>query len=333
MATSTPSARRSRSTCPDVEPSPTYLLVIPVHDEQDSLRELYRRLDEVFPHLDGDVEVLFVDDGSTDMSYPLMLELHHRDPRFKVVHLARNFGHQLAITAGIELARGDAVVVMDGDLQHPPELLPELAARWREGYDVVYGVMTERPEGWVKRITARVYYRLLRKLTTIEIPAAAGDFRLADRRVIDAFRAMPERNRFVRGMFAWLGHRQIAVPYAVPERFAGSSKYTLRRMIRLATDGLVSFSTAPLRLALDLGFVVSAVAFLFGIATLITKLAGAFLVPGWLTIVLVTSFIGGIQLIVIGVVGEHVGRIYDEAKARLHYLGCEPHGFDHEPEL
>ena len=294
-----------------MEPDPTYSLVIPVHDEQDSLRELYRRLDEVFPQLDGEVEVLFVDDGSTDLSYPLMLELHRLDPRFKVIHLARNFGHQLAITAGIELARGDAVVVMDGDLQHPPELLPELAARWREGYDVVYGVMTERPEGWMKRITARVYYRMLRKLTTVEIPAAAGDFRLADRRVVDAFRAMPERNRFVRGMFAWLGHRQIAVPYAVPERFAGSSKYTLPRMIRLATDGLVSFSTAPLRLALDLGFVVSGLAFLFGLATLIPRSPARSSCRAGYGVVLVTSFIGGIQLIVIGVVGESVhGRIY-----------------------
>ena len=314
-----------------MEPYPTYSIVIPIHDEQESLQELHRRLVEVFPLLDGEVEVLFVDDGSTDLSYPVMLELHGRDPRFKIIHLARNFGHQLAITAGIELARGDAVIVMDGDLQHPPELLPALAERWREGYDVVYGVMTERPEGWLKRITARTYYRVLRKLASVEIPAAAGDFRLADRRVVEAFRAMPERNRFVRGMFAWLGFRQIAVPYVVPERFAGSSKYTLRRMVRLATDGLVSFSTAPLRLALDLGFVVSGLAFLFGIATVITKLAGAFLVPGWLTIVLVTSFIGGIQLIVIGVVGEYVGRIYDEVKARPLYLVRELHGFEHEP--
>jgi polyisoprenyl-phosphate glycosyltransferase len=314
-----------------VEPYPTYSVVIPIHDEQESLQEMHRRLTDVFPLLDGEAEVLFVDDGSSDLSYPLMLELHARDARFKVVHLARNFGHQLAITAGIELARGDAVVVMDGDLQHPPELIPALAERWREGYDVVYGVMTERPEGWLKRTTARIYYRVLRTLANVEIPEAAGDFRLADRRVVEAFRAMPERNRFVRGMFAWLGFRQIAVPYAVPERFAGSSKYTLRRMIRLATDGLVSFSTAPLRLALDLGFVVSALAFLFGIATLITKLAGAFLVPGWLTIVLVTSFVGGIQLIVVGVVGEYVGRIYDEVKARPLYLVRELHGFDHQP--
>jgi dolichol-phosphate mannosyltransferase len=314
-----------------VEPSPTYSVVIPIHNEQESLQELHRRLVEVFPLLDGEVEVLFVDDGSTDLSYPVMLELHARDPRFKVIQLARNFGHQLAITAGIELARGDAVAVMDGDLQHPPEVLPALAERWREGYDVVYGVMTERPEGWLKRLTARVYYRALRRLASVEIPAAAGDFRLADRRVVEAFRAMPERNRFVRGMFAWLGHRQIAVPYAVPERFAGTSKYTLPKMIRLATNGLVSFSTAPLRLALDLGFVVSGFAFLFGIATLATKLAGVFLVPGWLTIVLVTSFIGGIQLMVIGVVGEYVGRIYDEVKARPLYLIRELHGFDHEP--
>jgi dolichol-phosphate mannosyltransferase len=314
-----------------VDHSPTYSIVIPLHDEQESLRELHRRLVDVFPQLDGEVEVILVDDGSTDFSYPLMLELHGRDPRFKVVHLARNFGHQLAITAGIDLARGDAVVVMDGDLQHPPELLPELAAQWRAGHDVVYGVMTQRPEGWLKRSTARAYYRLLRKLASVEIPAAAGDFRLADRRVIEAFRAMPERNRFVRGMFAWLGFRQVAVPYAVPPRFAGSSKYTFRRMIRLAVDGLVSFSTTPLRLVLDLGFAVSALSFLFGIATLISKFAGVLLVPGWLTIVLVTSFIGGIQLIVIGVVGEYVGRIYDEVKARPLYLVRELHGFDSEP--
>jgi glycosyltransferase involved in cell wall biosynthesis len=310
-----------------VDPRPTYSVVVPIHNEQETLQELHRRLEDVFPLLDGEAEVLFVDDGSTDLSYPLMLELHRGDPRFKVIQLARNFGHQLAITAGIDLASGDAVVVMDGDLQHPPEILPELAARWREGYEVVYGVMTERPEGWLKRHTARVYYRLLHKLSSVDIPSAAGDFRLADRRVIEAFRAMPERNRFVRGMFAWLGFRQIAVEYAAPARFAGRSKYTLPKMIRLATDGLLSFSTRPLRLALDLGFVVSGFAFLFGVATLISKFAGAFLVPGWLTIVLVTSFVGGIQLVVVGVVGEYVGRIYDEVKARPLYLVRELHGF------
>jgi polyisoprenyl-phosphate glycosyltransferase len=313
--------------------APTYSIVVPIHDEQESLRELHERLTAVFPLLDGEAEVILVDDGSRDLSYPVMLELHRRDERFKIVHLTRNFGHQLAITAGIDLAAGDAVILMDGDLQHPPELLPELAARWREGYDIVFGVMTERPEGWLKRLTARVYYRLLRRLASIEIPAAAGDFRLADRRVIEAFRAMPERNRFVRGMFAWLGFRQIAVPYAVPARFAGRSKYTFRKMIRLATDGLVSFSTAPLRLALDVGFVVSGLSFLFGIGTLVSKFAGVLLVPGWLTIVLVTSFVGGIQLIVIGVVGEYVGRIYDEVKARPLYLVRDLHGFEHAPAV
>jgi len=313
-----------------MSPSPTYSVVVPIHNEQESLRELHRRLGEVFSQLDGEAEAILVDDGSTDLSYPLMLELHSRDPRFKVVQLSRNFGHQLAITAGIDLAGGEAVVVMDGDLQHPPELLLELAARWRDGYDVVYGVMTARPEGWLKRMTARAYYRLLRRLASVEIAAAAGDFRLADRRVIEAFRAMPERNRFVRGMFAWLGYRQLAVPYEVPPRFAGRSKYTLRKMTRLAVDGLTGFSTAPLRLVLDLGFAVSVLSFLFGIATLVSKFAGAFLVPGWLTIVLVTSFIGGIQLVVIGVVGEYVARIYDEVKARPLYLVRELHGFEHE---
>lgn len=312
-------------------PKPTYSIVVPVHDEQEALPELYRRLTAVLAELDGGAEVIFVDDGSDDLSYPMMLEFHRADARFKVAQLSRNFGHQLAISAGIDLARGDAVIVMDSDLQHPPEVIPEFAARWRDGYEVVYGVMVDRPEGWFKRTTARGYYRLLRKFSSIEIPAAAGDFRLADRRVIDAFRAMPEQNRFVRGMFAWLGFRQIAVPYAAPTRFAGSSKYTLGKMIRLATDGLISFSTRPLRLALDVGFVVSGLAFLFGIASLISKFAGTFLVPGWLTIVLVTSFIGGIQLIVIGVVGEYVGRIYDEVKARPLYLVRELHGFEHEP--
>ena len=311
-----------------MDPAPTYSVVVPLHNEQESLGELQRRLVDVMPQLDGDAEVLLIDDGSTDMTYPLMLELRRRDARFKTVQLARNFGHQLAITAGIDLARGEAVVVMDGDLQHPPELIPQLAEQWRAGYDIVFGVMTERPEGWTKRVTARVYYRLLRKLASVEIPAAAGDFRLVDRRVVEAFRAMPERNRFVRGMFAWLGFRQIAVPYAVPARYAGSSKYTLRKMLRLATDGLVSFSTRPLRLALDLGFVVSGLSILFGVATLVSKFVGTFLVPGWLTIVLVTSFIGGIQLMVIGVVGEYVGRIYDEVKARPLYLVRELHGFD-----
>jgi dolichol-phosphate mannosyltransferase len=313
-----------------VEAAPTYSVVVPIHNEQESLHELHRRLADVLSRLDGDAEVLLVDDGSTDLSYPLMLEIHRRDPRFRIVQLARNFGHQLAITAGIDLAVGDAVVVMDGDLQHPPELLPELAERWREGFDVVYGMMTDRPEGFVKRLTARVFYKVLRRLASVEIPAA-GDFRLADRRVIEAFRAMPERNRFVRGMFAWLGYRQIAVPYVAPERFAGRSKYTIGRMIRLATDGLVSFSTRPLRLALDLGFVVSALSFLFGIGSLVSKYAGVLLVPGWLTIVLVTSFLGGIQLMVIGVVGEYVGRIYDEVKARPLYLVRELHGFERDP--
>jgi glycosyltransferase involved in cell wall biosynthesis len=308
---------------------PTYSIVIPIHNEQETLHELQRRLVEVILLLDGEAEVLLVDDGSTDLSFPLMLELHRLDPRFKVIQLARNFGHQLAITAGIDFATGDAVIVMDGDLQHPPELLPELADRWRDGYEVVYGVMTKRTEGWFKRATARTFYRVLQKLSSFDIPNAAGDFRLADRRVIEAFRAMPERNRFVRGMFAWLGFRQVAVPYAAPTRFAGSSKYTVRKMIRLATDGLISFSTRPLRLALDLGFVVSALSFLFGIASLITKFAGVLLVPGWLTIVLVTSFIGGIQLMVIGVVGEYVGRIYDEVKARPLYLVRDLRGLDH----
>ena len=303
-------------------------VVVPVYDEEESLPELARRLGAVLDDLDLESEVLLVDDGSTDSSYPLMVELSGRDPRFKVVHLSRNFGHQVAITAGIELARGDAVVIMDSDLQHPPELLPAFLERWRAGYDVVYGVMQERTESWFKRLTARVFYTLLRRLTRVEMPPAAGDFRLIDRHAVDAFVAMRERNRYVRGMVAWVGFRQVGLEYACPPRFAGRSKYTVRKMLRLALDAIFSFSTVPLRLALQLGLVVSACSVLFGLASLASKFAGVEVVPGWVTIIVVTTFLGGMQLIVLGVMGEYVGRVYDEVKRRPLYLVRRLHGFE-----
>jgi dolichol-phosphate mannosyltransferase len=301
--------------------------VIPVHNEQHNVAELHRRLDAVLASLGEDAELIFVDDGSGDATYPLLVELNGMDPRVKVVRLSRNFGHQLAISAGLDLAAGDAVVVMDGDLQHPPETVPALVARWREGYDVVYGVMQSRPEGWLKRTTAGLFYRLLARLVRIDVPAAAGDFRLVDRRAVAAFKAMRETNRYVRGMFSWVGFRQTSVPYDVPPRHAGRSSYTFTRMLKLAADGIFSFSTRPLRLVLGLGFVVSVCAVLFGIASLVSKYAGVYVVPGWVTLVLVTSFIGGVQLFVLGMVGEYIGRIYDEVKRRPLYLVSDLHGF------
>jgi glycosyltransferase involved in cell wall biosynthesis len=307
---------------------PTYSFVIPIHDEEESLRELHQRLAALLETLDGPAEVIFVDDGSRDASYPIMVELNRNDPRFKVVSLSRNFGHQLALTAGLDFARGDAVIVMDGDLQHPPEVVPDLVARWREGYEVVFAVMRERTEGWLKRTTARSYYRILRRMSDVDVPEAAGDFRLVDRGALDAFREMRERNRYVRGMFSWIGFRQIGVPYECPPRFAGKSKYTFGRMLKLGRDGIVSFSNLPLQLVLNLGFAVSAASFIVGIAAIVVKAAGLFVVPGWASIVVIVSFMGGIQLIVLGVIGEYVARVYDEVKHRPLYVVHNLHGFD-----
>ncbi len=312
--------------------SPRLLSVVaPVHDEQESLEELVGRVLAACDGLSLAVELILVDDGSRDMSYPLMLELSRRDPRVKVVQLARNFGHQVAISAGVELARGDAVVIMDSDLQHPPELIPELVRLWQEGFDVVYGVMRERPEGWFKRVSARGFYWLLGRLAKIEMPHAVGDFRLADRAVIDAFVSMPERGRYVRGMFAWLGFKQVGVDYVPPPRFGGRSKYTVRRMARLAFDGIFGFSGYPLRVALAAGLAVSALSFLVGIASGVSRYAGVYTVPGWATIVVVSTFVGGVQLVVLGVIGEYVGRIYEEVKRRPLYVVRRTHGFEESP--
>ena len=304
-------------------------IVVPVHDEQESLEELVRRLTEALGGLpELEAEIILVDDGSRDASYPLMVTLAGRDPRIKVLQLSRNFGHQVALTAGIERATGDAVIVMDADLQHPPELIGEFVRLWRDDNDVVYGVMQERTEGWFKRVTARAYYALLRKLTQVDMPAAAGDFRLVDRVAVDAFVSMRERDRYVRGMFAWLGFTQTGIDYVPPPRYAGHSKYTVRKMARLAFDGIFSFSIYPLRIVLAFGLVVSLLSFLLGIASAISKFVGAYTVPGYVTIVVVVTFIGGIQLVVLGALGEYIGRIYEEVKRRPLYVVRREHGFE-----
>lgn len=309
-------------------------VVVPVYDEQDSLEELVRRLTAVVERLPGvETEVILVDDGSRDSSLPLLIALSRRDRRLKIVQLSRNFGHQVALTAGIELAQGDAVVLMDADLQHPPELIEQFVELWREGNDIVYGVMTGRPEGRLKRWSARVYYRLLNRLTTTTMPPAAGDFRLIDRVVVDAFLAMRERDRYLRGMFAWLGFRRVGVEYVPPTRYAGRSKYTVARMVRLAVDGILSFSIFPLRVVLGIGLVVSVASFLFGIASAVSKFVGVFTVPGWATLVVVTTFIGGIQLIVLGVIGEYIGDIHAEVKRRPLYVVSELENFPDVREL
>ncbi|HZB23535.1 MAG TPA: glycosyltransferase family 2 protein [Gaiellaceae bacterium] len=304
-----------------------YSFVIPVFNEQETLPELWSRLTAVIDELDGPAEVLFVDDCSADGTRELLLALQRDDPRVRVIRFARNFGHQVAISAGLDFAVGEAVIVMDGDLQDPPEIVPDLVAKWREGFEVVYAVREHRHgESWLKRVTAGAYYRMLQKLSSVEIPVDVGDFRLVDRRALDTFRSMRERNRYVRGMFSWIGFKQTGVEYARAERYAGKPKYSYRKSLRLAMDGLVSFSNVPLRLALVWGFVFSVVSFIAGIAAIVAKLEGAFVVPGWASIVVAVTFLGGIQLMVLGMMGLYVARIYDEVKSRPLYVIREAHG-------
>src|SRR5512132_1422429 len=275
-----------------------YSIVVPVYNEAASLAELQRRLADLLDRLDGSGEVVLVDDGSDDESYTRIAAAADADSRFKAVRLSRNFGHQLAITAGLDFASGNAVIVMDADLQDPPEVALELAARWRDGYDVVYAVREEREgETPFKRATATLFYRLFKRMSDVDVPLDVGDFRLVDRRAVDAFRSMRESNRYVRGMFSWIGYRQVGVPFRRDERFAGETKYPLRKMLKFATDGIVSFSAYPLRLALNVGFVVSALSFLLGVVFLISKFVGFYSVPGLASIAVFVAFLGGIQLL------------------------------------
>jgi dolichol-phosphate mannosyltransferase len=302
--------------------NPEYSFVIPILNECETLEELYARLAPVMNALDGPCEAVLVDDGSTDRSYGIMLELQHRDPRIKVLRLTRNFGHQIAITAGLDHARGNAAIIMDADLQDPPEVALELAKKWREGYQVVYAVRDERVgESRSKLATARWFYRLMGRMSEVPIPADAGDFRLVDRRALDAVLAMREHRRYMRGMFAWVGYDQTGVHYARAARHAGTTKYPFRKMFKFATDGIVSFSTAPLRLALNIGFLVSVLSFLMGIAIIVMKIIGIDdVVPGWASIAVAVLFFSGVQLTLLGVMGEYVARIYEEVKQRPLYL-------------
>ncbi|MGZ8674115.1 MAG: glycosyltransferase family 2 protein [Solirubrobacterales bacterium] len=311
------------------EPVPTYSWVVPVLNEEDVLPELHRRLSETAEKLDGPSEFILVDDGSIDRSREVVLQLRDRDPRLKLVALSRNFGHQLAITAGIDVARGDAVVVMDSDLQDPPEVVVEMAARWREGFDLVHGVRTaRRGERAFKRHTAHLFYRLLNRASDVDLPLDTGDFRLLDRRVADVVRRMREPSRYLRGLFAWVGFRQTGVPYERDERYAGDSKFSLMRMLSFAVDGLIGFSTVPLRLALGLGFVISALAFAAGVAAIVLKLTGAYTISGWASVTVMITFFSGVQLLMLGAVGQYVGRIFEQGKARPLYLIAETHGIE-----
>jgi len=306
-------------------------IVVPCFNEAEVLWETHDRLLRTLTQLtDLDLEIIYVDDGSRDATPDVMREIQALDARVRTLRFSRNFGHQTAVTAGLEHASGDAVVLIDADLQDPPEVIPDMVARWREGYDVAYGIRTDREgETRFKLATAKAFYRLLNCLSETEIPLDTGDFRLMDRAVVDVLRAMPERDRFVRGMVAWAGFRQIAVPYRRAARFAGESKYPFFKMVRFALDGLTSFSRAPLRLATWMGFLVSGVALAAIAYALVLRLFTDYWVTGWTALFIAVLFIGGAQLLSLGVIGEYIGRIYGETKRRPLYLVEEAHGFGH----
>lgn len=295
--------------------------MLPIHNEQESLEALVGRLSAVMDGFDYVCEALMVDDGSSDRSYAILQDIHLRDPRYKLVRFSRNFGHQAAITAGLDLARGEAVVVMDADLQHPPEVVPAMVASWREGFEVVNAVCRDRHgDSGFKRLSARAFYWLLRRLTRVEMPTNVGDFRLVDRCALEALQAMRENARYLRGMFSWVGFRHTVILYEYQERFDGKPKYNLARMLRLGVDGIASFSDVPLQVALHLGFLVAGLSFLAGVSDIVTKLIGGNTVPGWLSLAITISFLGGMQLVILGVMGIYMGRMYDEVKNRPLYI-------------
>ena len=304
-------------------------VVVPMYNEEEVIETTYRRLAAVLESIGEPYEILFVDDGSRDRTADIVRGICAADRRAKLVGLSRNFGHQIAVTAGIDHASGRCVVLIDADLQDPPELIPQMLARWREGFDVVYGRRIARKgESWFKKTTASLFYRFLRKMSPVDIPVDTGDFRLMDRKVCDALREMRERSRFVRGMVSWVGYRQTAIPYVREERFAGETKYPLRKMIRLSLDAITSFSTRPLRWAGILGFVLSAAGFVYLLVALYLRLFTDVTQPGWTSLIVISLLFHGITLTLLGVLGEYVGRIYEEAKGRPLYLTAEKINLD-----
>jgi dolichol-phosphate mannosyltransferase len=301
-------------------PRPTLSLVIPIYNEEETLPELHSRLTSFLASIGETWEVVFVNDGSKDRSADMLRELAAEVPQYRVITFGRNFGHQIAITAGMDYAQGDAVVVMDADLQDPPEVVVDMIAKWREGFDVVYGVRSKRlGETFFKKITAKIFYRLLRSMLGFEIPVDSGDFRLMSRQVVLTLRSLRERHRFVRGMVSWVGFRQTKVVYERQGRFAGETKYPFSKMLRFAIDGVTSFSIVPVRLATGLGILSGLIAVAIGLWALVQKIIGGAVVTGWTTIMMLIAASASAQLLMTGVLGEYVGRIYEEVKRRPLY--------------
>lgn len=298
-----------------------YSIIIPVYNEEAVATECYNRVKTVCESLNSDYEIIFINDGSKDRTENILNDICNIDKKVKLINFSRNFGHQIAITAGMDFSVGDAVVIIDADLQDPPELIPKMIAKYKEGYDVVYAVRKKRKgESWFKKITAAGFYRFFRKISDINMPVDTGDFRLIGRNVCESLKELKERNRFVRGLVSWVGYKQIGIEYERDERFAGETKYPLKKMIKFSLDGITSFSAKPLRIWGYLGFIIAGLGFIYSIYTLIGKLIFNNTVPGWASLVVITMLIGGLNMISIGILGEYISRIYDETKGRPIYI-------------
>lgn len=309
-------------------------VIIPIYNEVDTIDTLYQRLTAVVQKVSPSYELLFVNDGSSDTSLEKLKALHQKDKKVHIVSFSRNFGHQNAVSAGIDFCTGDAAVIIDADLQDPPELIPQLVEKWQQGFEVVYAIRQQRAgETIFKKLTAWFFYRFLRLITRMNIPVDTGDFRLIDRKVMTMLKVMPERNRFLRGLVSWIGFKQTGIYYERQARAAGMTKYPFKKMLRFALNGITSFSYMPLQLATYLGFIVSAIAFVLSLYFLYLRFVAQIYVTGFTTLILAILFLGGVQLITLGIMGEYIGRIYDEVKQRPRYIVSELLGIEDSTKL
>jgi dolichol-phosphate mannosyltransferase len=308
---------------------PVFSFIVPCFNEEDILPLLHDRLSSLLASIEEESEVIFIDDGSDDATYEILASFRQRDSRMKILRFSRNFGHQIAISAGLDFCSGKAAIILDADLQDPPEVVLQMIEQWEKGYEVVYGKRIARKgETYLKKVTASWFYRLLASLVDFDVPEDVGDFRLVDRKAIHAFRALGEGSRFVRGLFSWMGFRQIAVEYERDERAAGETKYPLKKMLRLAINAVVGFSDKPLRIATSIGFALSVISLTYAIIAIILKVGGFYTVPGWASLATLICFIGGGQLLVLGIIGEYISRICDEVRQRPLYIVRDLDGID-----
>jgi len=306
-----------------------YSVVVPVYNEELVIKECYKRLKKVMDSTKEGYEIIFINDGSKDNTLEIGENISNLDPNIKVINFSRNFGHQVAVTTGMDNACGKAIVIIDADLQDAPEVILDMIKKWKEGFDVVYGKRLKRKgETLFKKVTSKAYYRILKIMTTVNIPVDAGDFRLIDRKVCDALKQLPERNRYVRGLVSWVGFKQVAVEYNREERFAGETKYPLKKMIKFASDGITAFSYKPLKFATYLGVGMSMLSFISILIVIYQKIFTGSTIAGWASLVAILLFFNGIILTMLGIIGEYIGRIYDEAKGRPQYIISEKIGFD-----